>query len=223
MLAAEILQEAADACHADMKDVRAGRRFHNVVRARRAAIYAMRKWTDKPHSYSHIGRLYGTDHKSARYHFDMAETARERDPHFRSLTDSLVLHARDVVEKHRVGQRPGVKPLHAFVPRQLDKTLTKHVRAILALAADLLDADLDEMLRKLHREGPEFEASAAAVWALRRAPEPALSFPQLGKLLARHHSTIIHADKRAEELRAIDPDFAQATETLLAETQRRLS
>lgn len=223
MLAAELLEEAADALHVDMDDVRAGRRHRPVVRARQAAIFALRHWTDKPHSFAHIGRLYGTDHKTALHHYQAAETFRERDPDFRDLTDTLIEHARDQVRRQRVGRARGVTPLVALTPRKINEAVTRDVYAVFQMAAALLEADLGEMLAKAHRDGPEYEASAAAVWALRRGSDPQLSFPQIGKLLARHHTTILHADNRADEPRELDPHFARATETLLTETRRRLS
>lgn len=223
MLAAELLEEAADACHADLSDVLAGRRMRPAMRAKQAAIYALRHYRAKPHTFGLIGHLYGTDGSNAKRHYVTAEVFRQRDRHFRELTDILIEHARDAVFRQRVGRGRRNKPLVPAIRKLDDEALLRNVYAVFSIAAELLDADLGETLAKQHRNGPEFEASAATVWALRRGSMPQLSFPQIGRFLARHYSTIIHADRRADELRTRDPDFAQATQTLLTETQKRLS
>ena len=93
MLATELLEEAADACGVELEQIREGRRFKACVRAKRATIYAMLKWTETPHSLAHLGRIFGTDHASIKYNLERAQDQRERDEEFRQLTDILVEHA----------------------------------------------------------------------------------------------------------------------------------
>lgn len=59
---------------------------------------------------------------------------------------------------------------------------------------------------------PIARARFVAVWAIRQR-NPAASFAVIGRLLGgRDHSTMIHAHRRAEELRGEDPNFRDLTD-----------
>lgn len=55
----------------------------------------------------------------------------------------------------------------------------------------------------------------ATAWVLRRR-YPNLSAVQLGRLIGRDHSTILHALKRAEDLREQDADYRALTDGLIS-------
>jgi chromosomal replication initiation ATPase DnaA len=56
------------------------------------------------------------------------------------------------------------------------------------------------------REGPIVRARHALVWIARN--RLGASYPNIGRYLARDHTTILHGARRAEILRAADPAFA---------------
>lgn len=230
MLLAELLEEAADACHADPAAVFTGRRFRSAVRARRAAIYAMRHYAAGPPSFSMLGHLLGTDHSTVMHNYSEALSQREQDPVFRQLTDILTEHARRQVANGKVGRyrtsalslghraKPVIRRKSALGEREKQATYV-----LLRASAELFDAHLDEIFRQTHWNAECFNAAAAAIWAVRHGSDPRLSFPQLSYLFARHHSTVMHAHTRAAAMREECPEFARATDFLLTEAKRRLS
>jgi len=223
MLANEILEEAADACHVSQEQLQSGRRHRPVVRARQAAVYAMRHWTDRPQSFARLGVLYGQDHSTLVHQYNEAQAKRERDPHFRDLTDCLVEHARDFVKRRRITIQPGTAHRPGCPRREVTDADTLACYDLFKLAAEKTEADLNNIFKCRRLRGLEFEAICAAIWAIRRGSNPQLSYPQIGTLLNRDHTTVINADRRAKEMRDADIEFAALTNALLKEAERTLS
>jgi len=85
------------------------------------------------------------------------------------------------------------------------------VRGLVRDAAELFEVRPSEILgdRRLKRI---CRARFAVVWAARRR---GLSSPVIGHMMRRDHSTILDAERRADEIRASDPAFKRATDLLL--------
>ena len=230
MLVAEILEEAADACHADMSDILAGRRFPRCVRAKRATIYSMRHYSEAPPSFNQLGRLLGTDHSTAIHNYDVARRQREEDPSFQQLTEILIEHAQTQVAQKRVGRARSLDTVLGQRAKPIVRRNTKigerekqAVYDVLHRSAELFGADLTDILRHKHWADNNYRTAAAAIWAARHGSDPRLTFPQLSYLFGRHPTAVIHAEKRARGMRAESAEFAHATDTLLTEAKRRLS
>lgn len=60
------------------------------------------------------------------------------------------------------------------------------------------------------------DARFAAAWVARRRLRRH-SYPEIGRLMGgRDHTSIMHAVRRADEVRALDPDYRAATDAVLA-------
>ena len=81
--------------------------------------------------------------------------------------------------------------------------------AIDAYAIDFID------LVSRRRQAPLIHARAMVVWALRTIGGET-SYPAIGRVLARDHSSIIHLHGKAIALRLGDERFAAACDRLLA-------
>jgi chromosomal replication initiation ATPase DnaA len=57
-------------------------------------------------------------------------------------------------------------------------------------------------------------ARFVVIWVARESR--AVNYSRIGRVLGRDHSTIMHGEQRAIELRKINPDFRALTDTLLA-------
>lgn len=80
------------------------------------------------------------------------------------------------------------------------------VRLIVMAAAAAFEITENE-LRAFRRRGDSFRARAAACLLAREMTGK--SYPQVGRSLGhRDHTTIMHAEERAEQMRRDDPDFA---------------
>lgn len=70
-------------------------------------------------------------------------------------------------------------------------------------------------IRRACSIAPVCRARYAVMWGARSILS--LSYPRIGQLLDRDHTTICHGVRRAERLRASDPAFRRLTERMRAE------
>lgn len=63
------------------------------------------------------------------------------------------------------------------------------------------------------------EARRVACWVLRN--ETAMSFPELGRLLKKDHTSVMHAVGRCDEIRGTDAAFRSFTDQLVAAVRAR--
>ena len=88
--------------------------------------------------------------------------------------------------------------------------------ATLGAVARLSGCSVEE-LRGPRRQRSIAHARFAAMWATRRVLGHLSrgSYPALGRLFARNHTTVMHGVQRAEELRLTDDEFYRLTEALV--------
>lgn len=86
------------------------------------------------------------------------------------------------------------------------------VHGIARNAAELFAVPFSEIIgSRQHRR--VLRARFAVAWASRRK---GISSPVIGRMLGRRdHSTILNAERRADEWRAADPEYRRATDALL--------
>lgn len=86
-------------------------------------------------------------------------------------------------------------------------------RTVIALVA----ADFDMAARDLtsRETGSSVVRARYAAMAVLKAARPDLSFPRIGQLFARHHSTVISALSRVREWMDADPEYRAKVQRLL--------
>ena len=90
------------------------------------------------------------------------------------------------------------------------------IGAIVADAADAFGVSVEAVLDRDRLVRARF----AAVWVARELST--FSFAHIGRQMGgRDHSTVQHAYRRAERLRASDPAFRVSTDLLLADARKR--
>lgn len=82
-----IFRLVLDAFGASEADVLSQRRASHIVKARQAAMYLMRLFTNK--SYPEIGRFLGRDHSTVLHGVITCEERMSRDPGYRSMVEDL--------------------------------------------------------------------------------------------------------------------------------------
>lgn len=87
---------------------------------------------------------------------------------------------------------------------------------VTTLAGHLFDVEFDNILSK-RRDHTIVRARQAAMCALREVK--GFSFPRIGRMFARDHSTVIHAWEKTQSLLISNPDFASRYQLLLRETE----
>lgn len=88
---------------------------------------------------------------------------------------------------------------------------------VTTLAGHLFDVEYDNILSK-RRDTTIVRARQAAMCALREVK--GFSYPRIGRMFARDHSTVIHAWEKTQALLISNPDFASRYGLLLQEAER---
>lgn len=88
--------------------------------------------------------------------------------------------------------------------------------AVLKLVSAEYDVSIGD-LRGKDRHRTIAEARQLACWLLRQTRR--FSFPEIGIILSRDHSTVMHSVARIEERLKIDPHLRAAAERILAELE----
>ena len=86
-------------------------------------------------------------------------------------------------------------------------------RELYRVAATILGGDPDALTDRT-RDHNTIRARMAVAWVLRHRRSPPPSYPVIGKLLERDHSSVIHLVRRADGLRVRDPAFLSLTDRL---------
>lgn len=88
---------------------------------------------------------------------------------------------------------------------------------VTTLAGHLFDVDYDNIMSK-RRDHTIVRARQAAMCALREVK--GFSFPHIGRMFERDHTTVMHACEKTQCLLASSPEFAHRYQLLLSEAER---
>lgn len=86
---------------------------------------------------------------------------------------------------------------------------------VIAVTCHLFGIEQNALLS--HRRWPEIvKARAFLVWCMRAMHHQPISYPAIGRLIERDHTTVMHLHRKAIVLRMIDREFASLCTGFLA-------